>query len=100
MSKDKIKKLFNDLSAEEQSIVLAELNSLKKELNINTNEISSFAQKHQREYQSDITFDIEVLDNGTVQATLKTIFGNFKGIGTNQKIAKINAVKLANECWD
>ena len=32
--------------------------------------------------------------------TLKTIFGNFKGIGTNQKIAKINAVKLANECWD
>jgi len=41
-----------------------------------------------------------VLDNGTIQATLKTIFGNFKGIGTNQKIAKINAVKLANECWD
>ncbi|HNI02881.1 MAG TPA: hypothetical protein PLO94_11045 [Chitinophagales bacterium] len=100
MSQEKIKKMFNDLSAEEQGIVLAELNSSKKTLQINTNEISSFAQKHQREYQSDITFDIEVLDNGTIQATLKTIFGNFKGIGTNQKIAKINAVKLANECWD
>lgn len=100
MSKEKIKKLFDAMSPEEQSAVILELNNSKKELVINTDEISAFAQKHQREYQKDITFSVKILRLCEVQAILHTVFGDFKAVGANKKIAKINAVKLANEAWD
>lgn len=99
MSADKIKKLFGDLSSEEQSILLLDLTKSKKKAEIKTSEISEFAAKHQKEYQKDITFTIEK-DGNAIRAVLHTVFGNFKGVGSNQKIAKVRAVKLANEAWD
>jgi hypothetical protein len=30
---------------------------------------------------------------------MQTVFGKFTGKGSNQKIAKVEAVKLANEAW-
>jgi hypothetical protein len=100
MSKDKIIKMFNDLSAEEQDVVLCELNTLKKEIKIDTSSISAFAARHQKEYGKDITFTVKRDKLGFIEVVLHTIFGNFKGVGSNQKVAKQYAVMLANECWD
>lgn len=100
MSKDKIKKLFEVMSPEEQSAVILELNNSKKELIVNTDEISAFAQRHQKEYGKDISFSVKILRLSEVQAILHTVFGDFKAIGSNKKIAKINAIKLANETWN
>lgn len=99
MSREKIKKLFDDLSAEEQRLILVELSNSKKRLDIDTNEISKFAARHQKEYQKDISFDVKS-ENGLITVTMQTVFGKFKGVGNNQKVAKIKAVKLANEAWD
>lgn len=99
MSQEKIKKLFNDLSAEEQSVLLLELTKSKKESKIDTSSIIAFATKHQKEYGKDITFTI-TKDGVAIYAVLHTVFGNFKGMGSNQKIAKQHAVMLANEAWD
>jgi hypothetical protein len=100
MSQEKIKKMFNDLSAEEQSVLLLELTKSKKEVHIDTSNISAFATKHQKEYGKDITFTVKKDNLGFIEVILHTIFGNFKGVGSNQKIAKQHAVMLANEAWD
>jgi dsRNA-specific ribonuclease len=101
MSKEKIKKLFNDLSAEEQSVVLLELNKSKKKAELDTSIISAFASRHQKEYQKDIRFTVyKASDDDSILVTMHTTFGDFRGVGSNQKIAKINAVKKANEAWD
>jgi len=99
MSADKIKKLFGDLSAEEQSILLLELTKSKKKAEIKTTEISAFAARHQKEYQKDITFTVSK-EGDLINVVLHTLFGKFIGVGSNQKIAKINAVKQATDVWD
>lgn len=107
MSADKIKKMFGDLSAEEQSSLLFDLyKSSKKIATTNeaadTSEISKFATRHQKEYQKDIEFTVHPKEEGAtlISVTLQTVFGKFKGVGTNQKIAKVNAVRMALEAWD
>lgn len=67
-----------------------------------TSEISKFAARHQKEYQKDIEFTVHPKEEGAtlISVTLQTVFGKFKGIGTNQKIAKVNAVRMALEAWD
>ncbi len=67
MSKEKIKKLFEVMSPEEQSAVILELNNSKKELIVNTDEISAFAQRHQKEYGKDISFSVKILRLSEVQ---------------------------------
>ncbi len=100
MIEDKIKKLFDELTVEEQNSLLLDLNKSKKKLEINTTDISSFAAKHQKQYGKDITFTISKSEeNDTITAVIHTIYGNFTGTGSNQKIAKVNAVKIANEEW-
>ena len=95
---DKIKKLFDTLTPEAQGTLLHELMAGKKKVDVDTSIISSFAQRHQKEYQSDITFTITKGDK-LITAELKTLFGPFKGTGTNQKIAKINAIQKAEKAW-
>lgn len=105
MSADKIKKLFGDLSAEQQATLLFDLYKLSKQIDPltpqdDTSVISRYAAKHQKEYQKDITFDVEKrADSNLISVTLHTVYGKFKAVGTNQKIAKVNAVKQADECW-
>ena len=96
----KIHNMFNALSAEEQNAVVEELIQLKKKINIDTSIITEFALRHQKEYQKEIFFEIKKEDDTKIIAVLNTVFGKFTGYGTNQKFAKINAVKLANEAWD
>lgn len=99
MSADKIKKLFGDLSAEEQSVLLLELTSSKKKAEIETSEISTFAARHQKEYQKDITFTVSKEGN-LINVVLHTLFGKYLGVGSNQKIAKVDAVRKATKDWD
>lgn len=99
MSQEKIKKLFNDLSAEEQSVLILELTKSKKKAEIETSEISAFAARHQKEYQKDITFTVSK-EGDLINVVLHTLFGKFIGVGSNQKIAKINAVRMALDAWD
>ncbi len=107
MSAEKIKLIFSDLKNEvitekqaEQKVL--ELFTGVKVKDVDTSIISEFATKHQKEYQKDITFTVSKSDDSPIiiVAVLHTVFGDFMGHGTNQKIAKINAVKLANEAWD
>ncbi len=103
MSQEKIIKIlnaFNDLSAEEQNSVIEDLIKLKKKINIDTSIIALFAVRHQQEYKKEISFEIKKEDDTKIVAVLNTVFGKFTGYGTNQKFAKINAVKKANETWD
>ena len=100
MSKEKIKIMFDDLSAEEQNSVIEELIQSKKKINIDTSIIAKFAVRHQKEYQKEIFFEIKKEDDTKIVAVLNTVFGKFTGHGTNQKFAKINAVNKANEAWD
>ncbi len=99
--------MFDKLSAEEQSSLLFDLyKSSKKIATTNeatdTSEISKFASRHQKEYQKDIEFTVHPKEEGAVliSVTLQTVFGKFKGVGTNQKIAKVNAVRMALDTWD
>jgi hypothetical protein len=84
----------------EARVILQELenNGYKVVKNIDTSDIVSFAAKHQKEYGKDITFDIST-DGKEIIAVMQTVFGKFTGKGSNQKIAKVEAVKLANEAW-
>ena len=95
---DKILKAFNALSSEEQDLILIDLNKSKKALEINTMDISVFASRHQKEYGRDITFSITT-EGKVISATLHTAYGNFSGVGSNQKIAKLNAVREAEKEW-
>lgn len=105
MSADKIKKLFGDLSAQDQSTLLFDLYRSSKKIDPlssddDTSIISKYAAKHQKEYGKDITFDVEKKEGSNlIGVTLHTVYGKFKGVGTNQKIAKVNAVKLADDCF-
>lgn len=93
---DKLQKLFDSLTPTEQQIALTQLNNNKKTLRINTKNISKFALAHMAKYKKNISFTV-TQDGFVVSAELNTAFGKFTGSGTNQKIAKINAVKLAEE---
>lgn len=100
MSAEKIKELFEDLSAEEQNSLIEKLIQSKKKINIDTSIIAKFASRHQKEYKKEIFFEIRKEDDTKIVAVLNTVFGKFTGYGTNQKFAKINAVNKANETWD
>ena len=66
--------------------------------NVDTSDIVAFAARHQKEYGKDITFSINKEGNDIV-VVMQTVFGKFTGKGSNQKFAKVEAVKLANEAW-
>ena len=94
----KIKELFASLSKAEQVQLLKELSS-----NSATSiSIADFAIKHQKRYGRNVEFTVTQagLDHAPiVTATAHTSFGDFIGKGSNQKIAKANAVEEANSNW-
>lgn len=96
--KNQIKKLFNSLSKAEQTELLKELSS-----NTGTSiSIADFSMKHQKRYGKNVEFIVgqSGLDHAPViSATAHTSFGDFKATGSNQKIAKANAIEKANESW-
>lgn len=98
MSVSKIKELFASLSKAEQVELLKELSS-----NSGTSiSIADFAIKHQKRYGRNVEFTVTQagLDHAPiVTATAHTAFGDFSGKGSNQKIAKANAVEEANSNW-
>ena len=102
MSREKIKQIFSDLKnevitekrAEQQ--VLELFSSLNK--SVDTSDIVAFAARHQKEYGKDITFTINKEGNDII-VVMQTVFGKFTSKGSNQKFAKVEAVKLANEAW-
>lgn len=98
MTQNKIKELFASLTKSEQVELLKELNS-----NSATSiSITEFSQKHQRRYGSNIEFSVSQtgLDHAPlVTAVLVTAYGKFWGRGSNQKIAKANAIEQACNNW-
>ena len=98
MSVLKIKELFASLSKAEQTELLKELSSNSGK----STSISEFAVKHQKRYGSNAEFTISQagLDHAPViTAIVHTSFGDFSGKGSNQKIAKANAIEKANLNW-
>ena len=99
---DKIKKMIEKLSMEDQYDLITEL-TIKYD-SVNDKDlvfIPKFALRHQKEYQKDIVFEVyESKNNKLINVTLITLFGKFVGIGSNQKIAKINSVREALKVWD
>jgi len=100
MSVDKVIKLFKALTPKEQAQVLSTLIGDQKSVDVDTKLISEFAQRHQKEYQKDITFSVEKIDDSNIKVTLHTSWGDYAAYGKNQKIAKTIAVKEANEDWN
>ena len=98
MKATKIKELFASLSKAEQIELLKALSS-----NSATSiSIADFAIKHQKRYGSNVEFTVTKtgLDHSPViTAIVHTAFGAFEGKGSNQKIAKSNAVEKANSNW-
>lgn len=98
MSVSKIKELFGSLSKAEQVELLKELSS-----NSGTSiSIADFAIKHQKRYGRNVEFTViqSGLDHAPViTAIAHTAFGDFDGKGSNQKIAKSNAIEKANLNW-
>lgn len=98
MSSIKIKELFASLPKAEQIELLKELSS-----NSGTSiSIADFSVKHQQRYGSNVEFTVtqDGLDHAPViTATVHTHFGNYTGKGSNQKIAKANAIENANANW-
>lgn len=93
---DKIQKLFDSLTPTEQQICLTLLSQNKKTIKVNTKNISKFAVAHQAKYKKDIAFTVSQ-DGLVVTAELTTAFGKFTGTGSNQKVAKLAAIKMAEE---
>ncbi len=93
--KNQIKELFASLTKDEQTELLKELSS-----NSGTSiSITDFSMKHQKLYGKNVEFTVEQsgLDHAPVIAvTAHTAFGNFCATGSNQKIAKANAIEKAN----
>ena len=98
MTQSKIKELFASLTKSEQVELLKELNS-----NSATSiSITEFSQKHQQRYGSNIEFQViqTGLDHAPIiTAILTTAYGKFRGAGSNQKIAKANAIEKAAKNW-
>ena len=94
--KNQIKKLFSSLKRDDQIELLKELSS-NSQTSIS---ISDFAIKHQKHFGKSIEFSIlqSGLDHApTITAVLHTAYGDFEGTGSNQKIAKANAIEKANK---
>lgn len=95
---NEIKELFESLSKSEQTELLKELSS-----NSGTSiTIAEFAMMHQKQYGKNVEFTVKQsgLDHApTITVVAHTAFGTFQGVGTNQKIAKANAIELAHENW-
>lgn len=94
----KIKKLFASLKKVEQTELLKELSKNSR----TSISIANFAKKHQKKYGKNVKFTVEQsgLDHAPViAATAHTAFGVFRATGSNQKIAKANAIEKANGNW-
>jgi hypothetical protein len=93
-----IKDLFSTLPSASQIELLKQLSSGSG----TATSISEFATKHSKTFGTNIEFSLS--KSGAdhlpeITATVHTAYGDFKGIGSNQKIAKAKAVALANESW-
>ena len=92
-----IKQMFCELNPAEQQELLQELNMVPKLVSI-----VSFSQKHQKKFGTNIEFE-NITHLGTptyIESTVVTFYGRFTGDGSNQKIAKLNAVLNAEEKWN
>jgi len=93
--KKEIKNSFFSLSDEDQAELLKELSASSG----TAITIHEFAEKHQQVCSQSIKFS-PVEQSGMshspmIKITLITSFGSFTGEGSNQKIAKANAIALA-----
>lgn len=94
--KQRIKELFASLSKGEQIELLKELSSTTQ----TSMSIAEFSVLHQKRYGRNVEFTVkqEGLDHAPmITAICHTAFGNFEGKGSNQKIAKANAIENASK---
>lgn len=90
-----VKEMFYALSPTDQAELLKQLNGIDK----TTGLIAEFTKLHQLKFRQSCSFSISQDDNKhfpTITAELQTSFGRFVGTGSNQKIAKLDAVVKAN----
>lgn len=94
--KKDIKDSFFSLSDVDQAELLKELSAVSG----TAVSIHEFAEKHQQICSQNIKFSpVEQSDlshNPIIKITLYTAFGSFTGEGSNQKIAKANAIAIAD----
>lgn len=91
---EKIESLLEIFSENEKDEIFAELQGKS----FNSESVASFAQYHQKKYGKNISFQIKktgVDHSPVITAILTTDFGEFEAEGTNQKIAKANAIAKA-----
>jgi dsRNA-specific ribonuclease len=97
--KEQIKKLFAQLNKDEQIELLKELSN-----NTETSmSIAEFAQFVQKQFGKNVEFTVSQtgLDHcPTITAIAHTPWGDFEGLGSNQKIAKSNACDKAYEAMN
>ena len=93
--KQNIKDAFFSLSDEDQAELLKELSAVSG----TAISINDFSTKHQRVCGQNIKFTpahrMGPSHNPVVSVTVHTSFGSFTGEGSNQKIAKANAIAKA-----
>lgn len=91
--------LFSNLNNEEKQTILKVLSSVEEK----STSISAFCERHQKQFRSNIEFIIhkELVDKkDIITAIAKTAYGEFSGKGSNQKIAKHNAIVQAENKWN
>lgn len=89
-----IHEMFNQLPGLKQQEVLKDLSASSKA----TRSIAAFAELHQGRFGKNIEFTVSKsgLDHAPlITVTCITAIGEFKGTGSNQKIAKAAAVAMA-----
>ncbi|TAL69418.1 MAG: hypothetical protein EPN82_06180 [Bacteroidetes bacterium] len=95
--KQNIKDSFFSLTDEDQAELLKELSTVSG----TAVSINDFSTKHQRVCGQNIQFSSAHRSgpshNPVVSITVHTAFGSFAGEGSNQKIAKANAIAKAEE---
>ncbi len=99
MSKSvQIMELFAELSAIDQQKLLRTLSQHTG----CADAIAQFSHKHQKQFRDNVIFRVETAgrpDRPVVTVTVKTFYGEYKGTGINQKIAKAEAVANADKEW-
>ncbi len=97
MSIAKLKALYVKLSPGDQREALYQLTQSTKKMNVDTGKIiADFCADHQKEFKRDATFKIQLIEAGFI-ATVQTAYGKFTGAGPYKKIAKLNAIREAEE---
>jgi precorrin-6x reductase len=91
-----IKVLYDELSESNQRVLLKILAATSESATL----IKQFHERHQKQFGCNVTFTVkpsEATHNPIITTVVHTKFGDFEGLGRNQKEAKMNAVIKAEE---